>query len=243
LANRKSVPVQLLSVGTSLLSYNVTTGQSAVSTITSLVTVETDNMLVINTQNSIPLRADNATAQRLWVKTGIGTVGWLSVTQLRPGDSLYMPLTKTWTPVTSIEKASGGNHLMYDIYTSSPGNYVADGYLDPIKEGPSQPTPPGIVSASYSFVYSYNGETLSQITYNDNDVVTYGYDDLGRVQNVTQSPVSPFVLLKLGYYRNDLVRNMTYGSGTKAIFSYDKLARPLNITYYGSGQLLSLVYT
>ena len=243
LANGTSIPVQRLSVGMKLLSYNVTTSQYAVSTISSFVTVDTDNMLVINTQNSIPLRVDNATTQRLWVKTSSGTVGWLSVTELRAGDSLFLPLMQKWTLVTSIEKASGGNHLMYDIYTTSPGDYIADGYLDPVKQGPTPPTPPGIITAGYSFTYTYTGEALSQITYNDMDVVSYAYDSLGRVQNVTQSPVSPLLLVKLSYYRNDQVSNMTYGSGVKASYTYDKLARPLNITYYGSRQLVSLVYS
>src|SRR5437667_2695274 len=91
LANGTSIPVQGLSIGMSVLSYNVTTGRSAVSTITSLVTVDTANMLVIRTQNSTPLRVDNATAQKLWVKTSSGLAGWLSVTRLRPGDSLFLP--------------------------------------------------------------------------------------------------------------------------------------------------------
>src|SRR5207302_6083110 len=214
-----------------------------ITTITRLVTVNTDNMLVIHTENSVPLRVDNDTAQKLWVKTAGGTVGWLSVTQLRPGDYLFLPLSQQWTLVGSIEKATGGNHIMYDIYTTSPGDYIADGYLDPIKNGPSPPTPPGIVQTGYSLTYTYKGETLSQITYNDMDVVTYAYDGLGRVQNVTQSPASPLLLVKLSYYTDDQVSNMTYGSGVRASYTYDKLARPLNITYYASRQLLSLAYS
>jgi hypothetical protein len=128
MADGSKVPVQNLKVGDQLLGYDPTTGRYTVSIITSIKVVDTSNMLIIHTSSGTPFRVDANPHQTLWVKTSDGTIGWLSVTLIKPGDYLYT--VNGWTPVTSIEFAPAGTHVMYDIVASTP--YFADGYLDPI---------------------------------------------------------------------------------------------------------------
>jgi len=247
------VPVQNLKQGMQLQSYNVTTSQFTTSTITRMVVVNTTDMLIINTADGRDLRTDNATIQRLWVKQEGGTIGWLSVTQLRTGDSLFVPQTQTWTTVTSM-KDIPGHFVMYDIYDTAPGDYVANGYLDPIKAPTRGPLGPnGGYGTGYSFQYSYNRETLASITYNDNLVVSYYYDGLGRVSSLSFSASLP-ASTSFTYYPNDELKGIQYGNGLVDNYTYDKNSRPLqlkltngtitslllNYHYYNTGTVSSL---
>jgi hypothetical protein len=134
LANGSQVPAQNLHIGEQLLSYDLTTGQYVVTNITRLATVETHNQMVISTGNGKPLIVDQNPAQKLYVKLPDGTVRLMSVTDLRVGYDLFYATTQSWVPITSIHYENSGTHIMYDIYTTSPENYVANGYLDPYKE-------------------------------------------------------------------------------------------------------------
>ncbi len=133
LADGTQVPVQSLKVGMQLLSYDMTTHQYVITTITRFVTVMTHNQMVISTSTGKPLIVDQNPAQKLYVKTPDGTVTLMSVTDLQIGYDLFDAISQTWVPITSIHYENGGNHLMYDLYTTSPGNYIANGYLDPLK--------------------------------------------------------------------------------------------------------------
>ena len=133
LADGTQVPVQSLKVGMQLLSYDMTTHQYVITTITKFVTVMTYNQMVISTSAGKPLIVDQNSAQKLYVKTPDGTVALMPVTDLKVGYELFDASSQTWVPITSIHYENGGNHLMYDIYTTSPGNYIANGYLDPLK--------------------------------------------------------------------------------------------------------------
>src|SRR5256885_2937830 len=53
-------------------------------------------------------------------------------------DALPISLDHRWTMVTSIDYVPGA-FTMYDVYTSAPYNYLANGYLDP----PKIPQTPG----------------------------------------------------------------------------------------------------
>ncbi|TMI14324.1 hypothetical protein E6H35_04695 [Candidatus Bathyarchaeota archaeon] len=97
------------------------------STVTRITVVHTTNMLIIYTEEKMPLRVDNSTTENLWTLMPDGTVLWLPVTQLHAGDSL---LTQHgWKTVTRTEIVTGGDYSMYDI--SATGPYFANGYLDP----------------------------------------------------------------------------------------------------------------
>ena len=133
LADGTQVPVQSLKVGMQLLSYDMATHQYVTTTITRFVTVMTHNQMVISTSTGKPLVVDQNPAQKLYVKMPDGTVMLKSVTDLKVGYDLFDAMSQTWVPITSIHYENGGNHLMYDIYTTAPGNYIANGYLDPLK--------------------------------------------------------------------------------------------------------------
>ena len=127
------VPVQSLKVGMELLSYDMATHHFVITTITRFVTVMTHNQMVISTSTGKPLIVDQNPAQKLYVKMPDGTVTLMSVTDLKVGYGLFDAISQTWVPITNIHYQIGGNHLMYDIYTTAPGNYIANGYLDPYK--------------------------------------------------------------------------------------------------------------
>ena len=133
LADHTETPVQNLHIGMLLLSYDLTSHQYMTSTITRFFSVTTHNQMVISTRNGKPLIVDQNPIQKVYVKTPDGAISLISVTELRVGFELFDALTQTWVPVTTISYQNSGSHLMYDIYTSEPGNYIADGYLDPMK--------------------------------------------------------------------------------------------------------------
>jgi len=128
MASGSQVPVQNLQVGDKMLGYNTATGTYTVSVVNSIKIVDTTNMLIIHTSDGTPFRVDANPHQTLWAKTAAGTIGWTPVTQIKVGDDLWTQ--NGWVPVTSIEFAPAGNHVMYDIFASGP--YFADGYLDPM---------------------------------------------------------------------------------------------------------------
>jgi hypothetical protein len=133
LAGGSQVAVQNLAVGMQLLSYNMTSHQYMVTTILSFTTVWVDNLMIIRTSNGSALRVDQNPAQKVWVKLMNGAIGLMSVTDLRIGYALFEALSQTWTPITGISYVNHGQYIMYDIYTTAPGNYIANGYLDPQK--------------------------------------------------------------------------------------------------------------
>ncbi len=137
LADGAAVPVQNLKAGMRLLSYDTTTNKYVLSTITHVGLVHTDNQLTIRTAHGLPLRTDNATLQKLWVKQADETIGWLSVTRLKVGDYLFNALERRWVSVVDIIFTSG-SYTMYDIYNTFPYDYIANNYLDPVKEIPGQ---------------------------------------------------------------------------------------------------------
>ncbi len=133
LANRTQVPVQNLHVGDQLMSYDMTTHQFVTTTLTRFSKVVTYNQMVISTATGKPLIVDQNPAQKLYVMFPNGTWALLPVTDLKVGYALYEPLTNTWVPINNILYENDGTHLMYDLYPSVPGNYIANGYLDPLK--------------------------------------------------------------------------------------------------------------
>ena len=136
LADRTQTPVQNLRVGLQLLSYDMTRHEYAITTITRFETVVTYNQMVISTSTGKPLIVDQNPAQKLYAQLPDGTVSLVSVTDLQVGYKLFQPLSLTWISITNIQYQNSGIHTMYDVYTTAPGNYIANGYLDPLKDGP-----------------------------------------------------------------------------------------------------------
>jgi len=137
LANGSQVPVQNLREGMRLLSYDMTSRQFVTTTLTRFATVLTNNAMVIKTTTGKPLIVDQNPEQELYALLPDGKWTLLPVTELQVGDKIFEPMTQTWTPIASIQYQNGGNHIMYDLYPTAPGNYIANGYLDPKKTGPT----------------------------------------------------------------------------------------------------------
>ena len=133
LADGSQVPVQNLRVGMQLLSYDMASHQYVTSTINRFATVQVNNLMIIQTGSGPPLRVDQNPAQKVWAKLPDGTVTLMSVTNLQIGYDLFQAPNQTWVPITSITYVNQGQYVMYDIYTTAPGNYIANGYLDPNK--------------------------------------------------------------------------------------------------------------
>lgn len=133
LANASQTPVQNLHVGMQLLSYNMTAHSSVNSTVTRFFNVTVDNYMVIMTTTGWPLVVDQNPAQRLYVMFPNGTWTLLPVTELRVGYYLFQTRTQTWVKIISLYYHTGGTYIMYDVYTTSPGDYIANQYLDPLK--------------------------------------------------------------------------------------------------------------
>ena len=133
LADGSQVPVQNLSVGMQLLSYDMTTHQYVLTTINRFTTVQVNNLMIVHTSGGPALRVDQNPAQQVYVKLSDGTITLVPVTVLKIGYDLFQALTQTWVPITGISYVNNGHYIMYDIYTTAPRNYIANGYLDPIK--------------------------------------------------------------------------------------------------------------
>lgn len=134
LEDESTIPVEQLHVGMQVMSYNMTTHQFETSVITKFYAVTVDNYMTITISNGKTLTTDQNPQQRLYVKI-CGSTKWtlLPVTELRVGDSLFDAPTESWVPITSIVYHNGGHYVMYDIFTSAPGDYIANGILDPLK--------------------------------------------------------------------------------------------------------------
>ncbi len=133
LADGSQIAAQNLKVGMQLLSYDMSTHQFVNATITRYFSVVTNNQMEISTSTGKPLIVDQNPAQKLYVQLSDGTVTLTSVTQLSVGNKLLDPLSDEWVPITALHYQDGGTHVMYDIYTTTPGNYIANGILDPLK--------------------------------------------------------------------------------------------------------------
>jgi len=75
------------------------------------------------------------------------------------------------------------------------------------------------------------------LTENILPVVQYTYDNLGRINTAFAGNTQ---YARFSYNLIDQITNMTYGNGLIASYTYDHLARSLNITLSSSKQLLSL---
>jgi hypothetical protein len=111
----------------------MTTGQYVTTTVTRFVAVITNNTIIISTSSGKPLILDQNPNQELYALLPDGTRTMLPVTQLAVGDSILYPAEATWVPITSIRYETGGNHVMYDVYMTTPSNYIANGVLVPDK--------------------------------------------------------------------------------------------------------------
>ena len=120
-------PVEKVVAGDKLVGYDTSNGKYALSRVSSVKTVTTNNLLIIGTETGMTLVVDKTPTEILWTELGNGTRAWLPVTTLSIGDSLFTQ--NGWVTVTSFDFISNGTYILYDITASMP--YFANGYLDP----------------------------------------------------------------------------------------------------------------
>src|SRR5207244_11375678 len=127
------VPVERLKAGMQLLSYDMTMHQFVHTSITQFVTVTVHNLMTVRTADGHALTTDQNPRQTLYAMFPDGTWKLVPVTELQVGYKLFDPIAGKWIPITHIHYKNHGTYIMYDIYNTSPRNYIANGYLDPNK--------------------------------------------------------------------------------------------------------------
>jgi hypothetical protein len=137
LADGSQVPVQRVVVGDRVVVYDVYAGSGSVETVQRIATTTVDNLLTIHTTAGMPLRIDYNPYLRLKVMGYDGSIIPKSATEIAVGDRLFNYYVGGWVTVTGTTAAFGGQHLMFDLYTDTNADYIANGYPDcPCKEGP-----------------------------------------------------------------------------------------------------------
>jgi RHS repeat-associated protein len=97
----------------------------------------------------------------------------------------------------------------------------------------------GGMQYTVSYTYDPAGNVLS-VTYPDSTKVSYSYDALGRVTEVSGGATT---YASFTYNYDDTISTITYGDGEATAYSYDSMSRPTSIvTSQGSTQELSLSY-
>jgi hypothetical protein len=120
MADGKTVPVQKVKPGDSIMGYDVQTGTFVTETVTSNNCTTVDEVLSINngllyvTPTEQPIYTDH---------------GWVSNPQdLMIGWKIYNPTTNTWTTVQSITTVEG-NFRVYDLQATQPNTFIGNGIL------------------------------------------------------------------------------------------------------------------
>ena len=116
--------VEQFSEGDAVLGYNVTTGSWVKESVTSNTATTVGEILSINNG----LLETTLTDQPLFVRNGTW-VGWvLDPQNLTVGEQLFSALTQSWVNITSLQVLQG-TFKVYDLQTTAPNNFVANGVL------------------------------------------------------------------------------------------------------------------
>ncbi len=116
--------IEQFSEGDAVLGYNVTTGSWVKERVTSNTASTVDEILSINDG----LLEATPTDQPLFVRNGTW-VGWvLDPRNLTVGEQLFNPWTQAWINVTSLQVLQG-SFKVYDLQSTAPNNFVANGVL------------------------------------------------------------------------------------------------------------------
>ena len=119
-ANSKTTPVQALKPGDEIMGYDIQTGTLVTETVTSNDCTTVNEILSINngllylTPTDQPIYTDH---------------GWIRNPQdLKIGWKIYEPAENTWVTIQSLETLKG-HFQVYDLRTTEPNNYIANGIL------------------------------------------------------------------------------------------------------------------
>lgn len=131
LADGGTLPVQNLSVGTKILSYNITSHSLFNGTVVKITSRQVSQVWYIDGILGITGLND----QPIYVQLQNGSEEWLLLGKLNQTMKIYDPINNTWLPVYNITVLHG-NFTVYDIsaapvyHTSTlGGDYIANGIL------------------------------------------------------------------------------------------------------------------
>jgi subtilase family serine protease len=120
MADGKTVPVQKVKPGDSIMGYDVQTGTFVTETVTSNNCTTVNEVLSINngllyvTPTEQPIYTDH---------------GWVNNPQdIMIGWKIYNPTTNTWTTVQSLTTLKG-NFQVYDLQATQPNTFIGNGIL------------------------------------------------------------------------------------------------------------------
>lgn len=116
LANGSQLPVQDLSTGMQIYSYDTTTHKISVTSVSNIT--ETNVSMIMNINNG-ELYVSGLYDQPIYAKMPHGSPQWIMVGALRDGMQVYKPLTNTWVTITNIS-LQFGNYSVFNVQ-SEPG--------------------------------------------------------------------------------------------------------------------------
>lgn len=125
MADGKTMSVQALKPGDEIMGYNVQTGTFVIETVTSNKRTIVNEMISINngllylTPTDQPIYTDH---------------GWIRNPQdLEVGWKIYEPMRNAWITISSLETLRG-RFQVYDVRTTAPNTFIANGILLDSKE-------------------------------------------------------------------------------------------------------------
>lgn len=122
-SQNKAIPVQDLSTGSKILSYDTADGKLVEEKVVSINVTHVTS--IFNIDNGL-LYVSGATDQPIYVMLPNGTAEWIMVGYLNTSDMIYDPVNNTWVPVTSFT-TDHGNYTVYDLTGTK--IFSSDGYL------------------------------------------------------------------------------------------------------------------
>ena len=139
LANGTQMPVQDLSIGMQIYSYDTTTHKI---TVTSVSNITETNVSMIMDINNGQLYVSGLYDQPIYAKAPHGGPGWITVGALRDDMQIFEPLNNTWVTITNVS-LQFGHYSVFDVQ-SEPGfrqgniirsDYMGNGILLDMKIG------------------------------------------------------------------------------------------------------------
>ncbi len=129
LADGTTLPIEKIRAGMELLGFDIENNTFLTETVVYTDSSRAETMLVINDGLLVTTPYD----QPIFVRNGDFT-GWLiNPADLEIGWEVFCPLDNLWVEVTSLEYVDG-SFRVYDIGTTAPDNYIANGVLVDLKK-------------------------------------------------------------------------------------------------------------
>ncbi len=125
MANGTEVYINNVHAGDVLLSYNVQTRQFYPDVVQEIISYKVYQEYVINGV----IGTDSQESFYVY-NPSTGKSGWLMAKDLAVGDEIYNPISGTYTTISTIDIIPVPNGVtVYDLFTTSGNNFLANGVL------------------------------------------------------------------------------------------------------------------